>query len=289
MTQAPIALVVVGFDSEDVWPEFFSSLAASTRRPHSVVVVDNSPSAPGDFSAVYGAPVTTLHRPDNPGYGAAINWGVTHVPEECSVVVMCNPDIVFEPNTLETLVGALEAHDTAGIAGPAILNPDGSLYPSARAFPGIRVGIGHAIVGELWKNNPWTTRYLGRYEGLDNRVVDWLSGACMAVDRSALTTVGGFDEEYFMFLEDVDLCFRLKRAGWRSLYVPSAQIVHSGGHSTKKRMADMVKIHHHSARRFLFRLYDRPIYWPLRQILRAGLVVRSWLAPLKYKNAPEGD
>lgn len=289
MTPQKIAVVAVGYDSGDVWPAFFSSLVRSTLTPHTVVVVDNSPEEPADLADLYGRPVTTLHRPDNPGYGAAINWGVTHVPTECSVTVMCNPDIVFEPRTLKNLVDALGAHDTAGIAGPAILNPDGTLYPSARAFPGIRVGIGHAVLGELWKTNPWTQRYLGHYEGSDNRVVDWLSGSCMAVRRNAFDLVGGFDEEYFMFLEDVDLCFRLKRARWRSLYVPSARIVHSGGHSTKKRMADMVKIHHRSARRFLFRLYDPPIYWPLRQVLRLGLLVRSWLAPLKYKNEPSGD
>lgn len=287
MSTPSVAVVVVGYDSDDVWPEFFSSLAASSLRPDSVVVVDNSPEPTKGLAALYGASLTTLHRPDNPGYGAGINWGVTHVPKKCSVIVMCNPDIVFEPDTLSTLVGALGTHDTAGIAGPAILNPDGSIYPSARAFPGIRVGVGHAILGEVWKNNPWTRRYLGHYEGEDTRVVDWLSGSCMAVNKDALAGVGGFDEDYFMFLEDVDLCFRLKRAGWRSIYVPSAHIVHSGGHSTKKRMADMVKIHHHSARRFLFRLYDRPVYWPLRQALRFGLALRSVLSRLKYKNATE--
>jgi N-acetylglucosaminyl-diphospho-decaprenol L-rhamnosyltransferase len=284
-----IAVVVVGYDSGDVWPEFFFSLAKSALRPESVVVVENSPTAPTDLEAVYGLPVTTLHRPDNPGYGSAINYGMTQVPQECSIVVMCNPDIIFEVDTLDILVTALENYPSAGIAGPAIKNPDGSLYPSARAFPGIRVGVGHAILGEIWKNNPWTRRYLGRYEGRDNRVVDWLSGSCMVARRDALGDVGGFDEGYFMFLEDVDLCFRLKRAGWRSLYVPSAEIMHSGGHSTKKRMADMVKIHHESARRFLFRLYDKPHFWPLRQVLRFGLMVRSWLAPLKYKNSLEAD
>jgi N-acetylglucosaminyl-diphospho-decaprenol L-rhamnosyltransferase len=197
---------------------------------------------------------------------------------------MCNPDISFEPQALQRAVDALLAHPTAGIAGPAVINPDGSIYPSARAFPGVRVGIGHAILGEVWKQNPWTQRYLGVYEGDDVRIVDWLSGSCLVAKKEALDQVGGFDPEYFMFLEDVDLCFRLKRAGWRSLYVPGARIEHSGGHSTESRMADMVKVHHESARRFLFRLYDKPAYWPLRQVLRVGLALRSILARIKYRN-----
>jgi N-acetylglucosaminyl-diphospho-decaprenol L-rhamnosyltransferase len=285
MSKPVVGVVTVGFESADVWPDFFASLSRSTLKPQSVVVIDNSPEAPEGLTKLYKGKLTLRHRPDNPGYGAAINEGVSLLPSDCTVIVMCNPDIIFEPDALQRLADALTATPHAGIAGPAVVNPDGSIYPSARAFPGIRVGIGHAILGEIWKKNPWTQRYLGVYEGDDVRIVDWLSGSCLVAKREALLgKVGGFDPGYFMFLEDVDLCFRLKRAGWRSLYVPGARIEHSGGHSTRSRMADMVKVHHESARRFLFRLYDKPAYWPLRQVLRVGLALRSILARIKYRN-----
>ena len=284
MSKPVLGLVTVGFESADVWQGFFESLARSSLKPQSVVVMDNSLEPPRDLSVFYKGNLPVKHRPENPGYGAAVNEGVALLPAECTIVVMCNPDITFEPETLQTTVEALLTHPTAGIAGPAVINPDGSLYPSARAFPGIRVGIGHAILGEIWKHNPWTRRYLGVYEGDDVRIVDWLSGSCLVAKKEALAEVGGFDPGYFMFLEDVDLCFRLKRAGWRSLYVPGARIEHSGGHSTKGRMAAMVKVHHESARRFLFRLYGQPVYWPLRQVLRLGLALRSVLARVKYRN-----
>ena len=287
MSAPAVALVTVGFESTDMWPRFFQSLAQSTLAPTSVVVVENSEELPEGLESLYGGPVTVLHRADNPGYGASINWGLSHVPEDCSVIVMCNPDVEFAPEAIEALTEALVAQDRVGIAGPAIVNPDGSVYPSARAFPGIRVGVGHAILGEIWKKNPWTRRYLGTYDTTDNRIVDWLSGSCLAVKRDAFSAVGGFDTAYFMFLEDVDLCFRLKRLGWRSLYVPEATVLHLGGHSTKNRMADMVRVHHESAQRFLFRLYDKPRYWPLRQVLWLGLKLRSLIAPVKYKNQPE--
>lgn len=288
MTGPAIGVVVVGFYSTDVWPEFFRSLSQSTLLPTAVVVIENSPEAPSGLSSLYSGPITLVHRPDNPGYGAAINQGVAALPKECAVIVMCNPDIVFEPDALSQLVTELESHAAVGIAGPAVVNPDTSIYPSARAFPGIRVGIGHAILGELWEGNPWTRKYLGVYHGSDTRVVDWLSGSCLAAKREAFAAVGGFDPGYFMFFEDVDLCFRLKREGWRSLYVPRARIEHSGGHATQPRMADMVGVHHESARRFLFRLYDKPRFWALRHILRIGLKVRALIAPVKYKNVRDG-
>ena len=206
MNKPVIGLVTVGFESADVWPVFFESLSRSTLKPRSVVVIDNSLQPPQGLSAFYTGDLTVKHRPDNPGYGAAVNEGVALLPAECTIVVMCNPDITVEPETLQRAAEALLAHPTAGIAGPAVINPDGSVYPSARAFPGIRVGIGHAILGEIWKHNPWTRRYLGVYEGDDVRVVDWLSGSCLIAKKEALEKVGGFDPEYFMFLEDVDLC-----------------------------------------------------------------------------------
>jgi N-acetylglucosaminyl-diphospho-decaprenol L-rhamnosyltransferase len=284
-----LGLVVVGYQSDNVWPGFFESLADSTVIPDKIVVVENSPSLPTSIPTLPGLSITVLHRPDNPGYGASANHGVAELAKVPDLIVICNPDIVWQPHTLETLITEMESRPTVGIAGPRLLNTDGSTYPSARAFPGIRIGIGHALFGDVWKTNPWTTRYLGTQEGTEPRIVDWLSGACVMVRSETFTAIGGFDEGYFMFVEDVDLCFRAKKQGWRSLFVPEASLTHSGAHSTGPRMAEMVKAHHQSMRKFLFRLYEGPVYWPIRQALRAGLWVRSVIAPLRYVRSRSED
>jgi len=288
VAKSGVAIVVVGFDSGDVWPQFFDSLSSSTTLPERVVVVENSPHVPRIDSAALPFPLEIVHQPDNPGYGAAANAGVAILPQRIPFVVVCNPDVVFESATLEDLTAALDSHPNAGVAGPRILNADGSVYPSARAFPGIRVGVGHALFADIWKNNPWTSRYLGRYEGTETRVVDWVSGALMMFRREALDAVGGFDPGYFMFLEDVDVCFRLKRLSWRSVYAPIAALTHSGAHATKKNMSEMVTIHHESARRFLSLLYDKPIHAPLRGMLRLGLALRRLLATRRYRKLTAG-
>lgn len=277
-----LGLVVVGYQSDNVWPGFFKSLADSTVIPDHIVVVENSPSLPTSIPTLPGLSITVLHRPDNPGYGASANHGVAELAEVPDLIIICNPDIVWQAFTLETLTTEMESRPTVGIAGPRLLNTDGSTYPSARAFPGIGIGIGHALCADVWKSNPWTTRYLGTQGGTEPRIVDWLSGACVMVRSETFTAIGGFDESYFMFVEDVDLCFRAKKQGWRSLFVPEASLTHSGAHSTGPRMVEMVKAHHQSMQKFLFRLYEGPFYWPIRQALRAGLWVRSVIAPLRY-------
>lgn len=279
-----LGLVVVGYQSDTAWPGFFESLADSTVIPDHIVVVENSPSLPTSIPTLPGLSITVLHRPDNPGYGASANHGVAELAEVPDLIIICNPDIVWQALTLEELTTEMESRPTVGIAGPRLLNSDGSTYPSARAFPGIRIGIGHALFGNVWKSNPWTTRYLGTQEGTEPRIVDWLSGACLMVRGETFTAIGGFDEGYFMFVEDVDLCFRAKKLGWRSLFIPEASLTHLGAHSTGPRMGEMVKAHHRSMRKFLFRLYEGPLYWPIRQAIRLGLGLRSAIAPLRYRH-----
>ena len=110
--------------------------------------------------------------------------------------------------------------------GPRVLNPDGSVYPSARSDPGLLVALGHAVLGFVWRTNPWTRRY--RQLDVDPtqpRAVDWISGAAVWLRREALDDVGGWDERYFMYMEDFDLCLRLRRSGWRVRYDPAGEVV----------------------------------------------------------------
>jgi len=179
--------------------------------------------------------VTLLHEPSNLGYGGAANRGVMQLPDHLEWVVICNPDIRVEPDTFLKLLANLEALPDTAVVGPAIITPRDEVYPSARAIPGIRIGIGHALLGDLWPSNPWSLSYLGDYTSDKAHSVGWLSGAFIMIKRSAFDRIGGFDERYFMFFEDVDLGFRIKKAGLRNVYIPSARVHHSGAHATSSR------------------------------------------------------
>ena len=270
-----LGLVVVAYRSGDVLGGFLDSLAASTLVPDEVVIVDNSPSpvtAPEKSSL---SSVRVLHQPDNPGYGTAANIGVASLSQECDWAVVCNPDILVETDTLKALMQAAERNSSAGSLGPAIRNDDGSLYPSARALPALGIGVGHALLGVIWPGNPWTKAYRGDYVSSETREAGWLSGSFLVVRRSAFDEVGGFDEKYFMFFEDVDLGWRLGEAGYTNLYVPSATAIHEGGHSTKSNYALMLTAHHQSAVRFIGKRYPGLLWAPIRGIIGLGLTLRE--------------
>ena len=134
------------------------------------------------------------------------------------------------------------------------------------------------MCGWWWPSNPWTAAY--RYErGTPTEgSVGWLSGSCLLLRRKAFDAVDGFDPAYFMYFEDVDLGDRLGRAGWPSIYVPAAEVVHTGGHSTERNRDRMTVAHHQSAYRYLSTRYRGARWAPVRLALRAGLGARSMLA-----------
>jgi N-acetylglucosaminyl-diphospho-decaprenol L-rhamnosyltransferase len=270
-------VVVVGYESEAEWEGFFSSLQQSTISPDQIVVVDNSPHLSVAQELLEALPLQVIHQPSNPGYGAAANAGMATFAPEIEWVVVCNPDTRFEPDTLELLLAERDAFPRTGVLGPCIVSSLGMVYPSARAIPGMRIGIGHALFARLWPTNPWTQAYLGTYTDLSPRSVGWLSGAFLLINRDVMNSVGGFDERFFMFFEDVDLGMRIKQAGYRNVYVPRSRVSHSGAASTTAHHKEMLLAHHRSAERFLSKLYPHTFQAPVRLALRAGLRIRAWL------------
>jgi N-acetylglucosaminyl-diphospho-decaprenol L-rhamnosyltransferase len=271
-----VGIVTVAYRSDDVLAGFLDSVTTATSSRPAVVVVDNAPGA-GDASgqaAAKGAVYLPLAA--NPGYGGAVNAGVHALPGSVEWVLISNPDVVLGIGSIDALQEAAAADDSIGAVGPAVLNPDGSVYPSARAVPSLRTGVGHALFANLWQRNPWTLAYRRESDLSDQtRDAGWLSGSCLLVRRSAFDRIGGFDEGYFMYFEDVDLGFRLGKVGYRNVYAPAARVTHAGAHSTGGESARMVAAHHDSARRFLSKKYAGWWLWPVRATLAVGLAVRS--------------
>jgi N-acetylglucosaminyl-diphospho-decaprenol L-rhamnosyltransferase len=275
-----LPVVTVTYSPGSHLESFLASLSHATERPVSVVLADNGSTDGSPEAAVERYPDVTLFRTGaNLGYGTAVNRAVRQLDGDSDGdwVIVANPDVQWGPGSIDALLDAASRWPGAGAFGPLIRDPDGSVYPSARHQPSLIRGGMHAVVGPFWKRNPWTAAY--RQERLEpsERPVGWLSGSCLLVRRSAFDEIGGFDERYFMYMEDVDLGDRLGRAGWQSVYVPTAEVLHHKGHSTGHDPASHLAAHHRST--YLF-LADRNAGWwraPLRWTLRASLAARSRL------------
>jgi N-acetylglucosaminyl-diphospho-decaprenol L-rhamnosyltransferase len=249
------AAVVVNYEAGPLLLACVRSLLADTSAgAPEVVVVDNG-SRDGSVDAVRRElpdDVVVVVPGANLGYAAAANRGTATTT--APVVVVCNPDLEVRAGSAAAVLGRFAAEPDLAAVGPALLNPDGSRYPSARAHASSRDALGHALLGRLWPRNPFTRRY--RHLDADwtrSRDVDWASGAALYLRRAAVDSVGGWDERYFMYVEDVDLCWRLRRLGWRVAYEPAGEATHVQGASTAARPYRMIVEHHRSVYRFASR------------------------------------
>jgi N-acetylglucosaminyl-diphospho-decaprenol L-rhamnosyltransferase len=272
--ETAVSVVLVTYQSARDLAMCLGSLErAAGPHPLEVVVVDNaSTDASVEIARGYGAKVLENHV--NQGLSRAINTGVAATGAPW--LLIANPDTWLSPGSLRRLLATATSDPRIGCVGPHLANPDGSDYPTGRRFPSLLMGAVHAAVAPLWPDNPATRRYhmaeVDRSRPLD---VDWVSGACILVRRQAFEEVGGFDPGYFMFFEEMDLCLRLHRLGWRVVFDPLAEVKHVVGGSTRSAPYRKVLHHHTSALRFYCRRYARDPRLVLAPLVAGFLAARG--------------
>jgi N-acetylglucosaminyl-diphospho-decaprenol L-rhamnosyltransferase len=245
------AAVVVNYEAGPLLTECVRSVLADTSAGEvELVVVDNG-SHDGSIEALHEAlpDVHIVAAPGNVGYARAANLGIAAT--RASVVAVLNSDLTIEPGTAKAMRARFDDEPRLGAAGPRIRNVDGTDYPSARNSPSIPVAVGHGLFGLWWPTNPFTVRYRQLdADPAQPRSVDWVSGAAIWLRRATLDAVGGWDERYFMYVEDLDLCRRIRHAGFDVVYEPAGGVTHVQGASTSKHPYRMLAQHHRSAWRF---------------------------------------
>jgi N-acetylglucosaminyl-diphospho-decaprenol L-rhamnosyltransferase len=271
----------VNYEAGDLLTECARSIIDDDSAGEAELVVVDNGSSDGSVASLRRAlpAVRVLDPGDNVGYAAAANRGIaaTRAP----IVAVCNADLEVTPGTAAAMLARLDAEPDLAAVGPLVRNVDGTVYPSARAMPPLRDAVGHALLGARWPDN----RFSRRYRQLDAditrpRDVDWVSGAAMWLRRSALDSVGGWDEHYFMYTEDLDLCWRMRRLGWRVAYDPRGSVMHIQGVSTARHPYRMIVRHHRSVYRFAAKRWRgarRLLLLPTAALLavRAGFAVAA--------------
>jgi N-acetylglucosaminyl-diphospho-decaprenol L-rhamnosyltransferase len=280
-----VAVVLVTYSPGELLDRQLDSLEKATRRDVQVILADNgSTDGVPEKAAAERENVRFVPTGGNLGYGSGANRGVAELSSDYGWVVVANQDLEWRPGSLDELLAATDRWPRGGAFGPLIREVTGEVYPSARLLPSLGRGIGHALLCGIWPTNPWTRAYQQATAEITERPAEWLSGACLLLRREAFDSVNGFDPRYFMYFEDVDLGDRLGRAGWRNVYVPSAEVVHIGGTATERASARMLTEHHRSAYRYLADRYRGPVWGPLRLALRVGLGLRAQLLTRKARS-----
>jgi N-acetylglucosaminyl-diphospho-decaprenol L-rhamnosyltransferase len=245
------AAVIVNYEAGPLLTECVRSIVADTSAGEvELIIVDNG-SHDGSIEALQtGFPdVHVISSPGNVGYARAANLGIAAT--RSPVVAVFNSDLTIERGTAKAMLARFDDETRLGAAGPRIRNLDGSDYPSARKSPSVPIAVAHGLFGLWWPANPFTARYRELdADPAQARSVDWVSGAAIWLRRAALDAVGGWDERYFMYMEDLDLCRRIRSAGFDVAYEPAGGVTHVQGASTSQHPYRMLAQHHRSAWRF---------------------------------------
>ena len=253
---AEIAAVLVNYNAGSELTQALRSIADDLAgRAWEAVVVDNASSDGSERQVDAFAPQARLVRnATNVGFGRAVNQGVA--ASRAPLVLIMNPDCRLARGATQALQAQLEAHDACALVGPRVLDPDGAVQGSARGDPDMltglfgRTGPLQSLFPQLGAARRNVVAEAAVTNGVPTVVVDWVSGACMLVRRSAFESVGGFDEQYFLYWEDADLCRRLRARGYHVRYVPRATAVHSVGRSSRSARAGSIRAFHDSAYRY---------------------------------------
>ncbi|MER3461726.1 MAG: hypothetical protein C4342_01470, partial [Armatimonadota bacterium] len=270
MPGTDLSVTICSWNTRDYLDRCLASVLAQTEEiALEVIVIDNA-SEDGSVETVeqkYPS-VHLIRNEQNRGFGAGHNQGFAVASGE--FLMPLNSDTVVHPSCFSRLVSFLRENRDVGIAAPKLLNPDGSLQYSCRRFPTPAAALfRNTPLGKLFPNNRFAREYLMQdWDHSEPRDVDWVSGAALCLRASVYREIGGFDERFFMYLEDVDLCKRVHDAGLRVVYVPDAAVTHVIGASTDRVANRMIRQFHKSMLLYYARHHLRnaplplqPLYW----------------------------
>jgi GT2 family glycosyltransferase len=247
---APVVdLVIVNYRSYEELTRCLASIEHDRGTFARVIVVDHESDlmAAASVSATFPW-VELVERATNEGFATGVNLGVARGRAE--YLLLLNPDCVASGEAVRGLIALAVPQPDIAVVGPRILNPDGTVQGSARRFPGLSTFIAgrSSWLTRRFPRNPLSRWNLPALTDVHGPItVDWVSGACMLIRRDAFAAVGGMDEQFFLYWEDADLCKRLGQRGWRTMYLPSATIVHAGGRSSIHAYRESLVAFHASA------------------------------------------
>lgn len=276
MPDFELSVTICSWNTVALLEECLCSLeAVRGEADFEVIVVDNASKDRSANRVREKFPwVRLLAQSENLGFTGGQNLAISE--RKASHVFLLNSDARVHPGALRTLIDYRASHPEAGIIGPKVLNPDGSLQYSCRRFPNpVAALFRNTLIGKLLPNNRFTRDYLMKdWEHDAVREVDWVSGAAMFVSKDVIDRVGLMDPRFFMYCEDVDWCWRTWKTGLKVVYLPAATVTHAIGKSTDQAANRMILRFHRSMLYF----YKKNMLPARPSVLRPGLYVGALLA-----------
>jgi len=277
-----VSVLIVSYNVKEYVDHAIDSLNRSSVDHFEIIVVDNH-SFDGTVEHIQSSypDVKVITNQENVGFGKAVNQAAESATGDYFLVL--NPDTVVQENTISTFTQYLQDHDEVGMIGPKILNSDGTLQLACkRSFPTMRVALPKLLgLDKLCPKSKWAGKYNLTYLDPDEAsAVDAISGSCMFLSKDLFHELGGFDDQFFMFGEDLDLCYRTWQAGYEIHYLPTTQIVHYQGESVKSAPFDSINAFYNAMILFADKHFSTGQGFLTKLAIRSGITIRKFFTQI---------
>ncbi len=274
-----LSIIIVNYNVKEFLQNLIHSIhKAAQNLQYEIIVVDNASSDGSvEFISEKFPNVQLISNDKNFGFGKANNQGLKIARGK--YILLINPDSIVSEDTFSKMISFFESHPSVGLAGCKILNPDGTFEPGCRrSFPGPWTSFCKLTgLSSLFPHSKLFARYNLTYKDENKSYeVDAISGSFMMMKKEVYAKVGGFDEDFFMYGEDLDLCYRIQKAGYEIYYVHETQIIHYKGESTKRSSIDETKFFYQAMHLFVKKHLSSSILVQL--ILRIAIGIRKTIA-----------
>lgn len=272
-----LSIIIVNYNVKNLLKKSLESIFNFQKELRfEVIVVDNdSEDQSAQMVRKHFPGVKLTENQRNLGFSAACNQGIRM---SCGrYILFLNPDTEFTPGGISEMIKFMDSHPQVGICGPQMVDPQRKVHFSARSFPSYLTAIssGQSILNRVFPDNPLSRKYLLKDQNRSQKMkVDWVSGSCLLAKRDVFEKIGLLDERFFMYVEDVDFCYRAKKAGFSVYYFPNSVVVHHIGKSTQKRKLRML-LEHHRSMYYFYRKHHNPKAF-LRGIVFFSVWIRLW-------------
>ncbi len=276
-SESDLSIIIVNFNVKPLLNKCLNSIFNfQTGLKFEVIVVDNH-SEDQSAEMVKGCfpNVCLIENLENLGFSSACNQGIKS--SRGRYLLFLNPDTEFTAGGISEMIKFMDSNPSIGVCGPKMVDPEGKIQFSARSFPSYLTSISstQSMLNRFFPKNPWSGKYLLKDLDRNQKAeMDWVSGSCMLTTRGMIEKIGPLDERFFMYAEDVDFCYRAKKAGYLVYYLPECMVVHHIGKSTQRRKTEMLVEHHRSMFHFYRKHYPPNIL--LMGMVFLGIWIRLW-------------
>lgn len=279
-----LSIVIVNWNAGHLLKDCLQSIYRNIIKINCEIFVVDNASTDGSLEMVRKEfpQVKLIENKSNLGFAKANNQAINK--SKGMYILLLNPDTIVQKDTFHNMLEFMNTHPEAGVVGSKVLYADGSLQLSCGHFPSLQTEFFHStLLEEIFSKSPLMGNFrMTNWDHNSVKEVDWVSGSCLLVRKAAITDIGLLDEAIFMYAEDIDWCYRIKNAAWKTYYLPQSKIIHLESQIANTNLTNKLKNGYQGLYYFFDKHYGKKVAILFKVLVANGMILRMTIRSFQY-------